>query len=51
MVGGQRSGGVLGHFTLRGESFLLVYTEQLTMEVSLGTGGWPGDHDSLFEGV
>ena len=38
MVGGQRSG-VLGHFTLRGESFLLVDPEQLTMEVSLGTGG------------
>ena len=37
MVGGQRSGAVLGHFPIKGESFLAVYVERLTMEVSLGT--------------
>ena len=37
MVGGQRSGGVLGHFPINRESFLAVYVERLTMEVSLGT--------------
>ena len=32
VVGAQRSGGVLGHFSIRGESFLAVYVERLTME-------------------
>ncbi|KAL5479125.1 hypothetical protein EMCRGX_G022607 [Ephydatia muelleri] len=32
VVGGQRSGAVLGHFPIKGESFLAVYVERLTME-------------------